>query len=140
MEELAEDRAKKLKDAERLSAIGPTAGMVGHDIRNPLQAITSELYLEKLEIDTLPNGEAKNNLLESIQSIEENLFYINKIVADLQDFARPLNPKKEHVNGEKVINEALEMITVPSNIKITVSLEKDVHNSLLTPLLSNEYS
>ena len=125
MEELAEDRAKKLKDAERMAAIGQTAGMVGHDIRNPLQAITSELYLEKLEIDTLPNGEAKNNLLESIQSIEENLFYINKIVADLQDFARPLNPKKEHLNVEKVINEALEMITVPSIVKITVSIEKD---------------
>ena len=47
MEELAEDRAKKLKDAERMAAIGQTAGMVGHDIRNPLQAITSELYLGK---------------------------------------------------------------------------------------------
>ena len=55
----------------------------------------------------MPNGEAKNNLLESIQSIEENMFYINKIVADLQDFARPLNPKKEHVEVEKIINEAL---------------------------------
>ena len=49
--QLAEDRARQLKDAERLSAIGATAGMVGHDIRNPLQAITSELYLEKLEIE-----------------------------------------------------------------------------------------
>jgi len=85
MEELAEDRAKKLKDAERLAAIGQTAGMVGHDIRNPLQAITSELYLEKLEVDSLQDGEAKENLLESIRGIEENLVYINKIVADLQD-------------------------------------------------------
>jgi phosphoglycerate-specific signal transduction histidine kinase len=87
MEELAEDRAKKLKDAERLAAIGQTASMVGHDIRNPLQAITSELYLEKLEVDSLQDGEAKENLLESIRGVEENLVYINKIVADLQDFA-----------------------------------------------------
>ena len=35
----AQESAKKLKDAERLAAIGATAGMVGHDIRNPLQAI-----------------------------------------------------------------------------------------------------
>jgi len=37
-------------DGERLAAIGQTAGMVGHDIRNPLQAITSEVYLAKNRI------------------------------------------------------------------------------------------
>ena len=36
MEELANKRAAQLKDSERLAAIGATAGMVGHDIRNPL--------------------------------------------------------------------------------------------------------
>ena len=45
MEELANQRAEQLKDAERLAAIGATAGMVGHDIRNPLQAITGDVYL-----------------------------------------------------------------------------------------------
>ena len=120
MEELAEDRAKKLKDAERLAAIGQTAGMVGHDIRNPLQAITSELYLEKLEVDSLHDGEAKENLLESIRGIEENLVYINKIVADLQDFARPLDPKKEQIDLEKTIKEALAMVPVPENIKVAI--------------------
>jgi signal transduction histidine kinase len=135
MEKLAEERAKQLKNSERLAAIGQTAGMVGHDIRNPLQAITSELYLEKLEIDTLPQSEVKTNLLESIQSIEENLFYINKIVADLQDFARPLNPKKEQVDVEKTINEALEMIAVPSTIKTTVSAQKDLPQLILDSTL-----
>ena len=120
MEELAEDRAKKLKDAERLAAIGQTAGMVGHDIRNPLQAITSELYLEKLEVDSLQDGEAKENLLENIRGIEENLVYINKIVADLQDFARPLDPKKEQIDLEKTIKEALAIVPVPENIKVSM--------------------
>ena len=36
MEELANKRLAQLKDSERLAAIGATAGMVGHDIRNPL--------------------------------------------------------------------------------------------------------
>ncbi|HEX7483129.1 MAG TPA: MASE3 domain-containing protein, partial [Candidatus Bathyarchaeia archaeon] len=127
MEELAEDRAKKLKDAERMAAIGQTAGMVGHDIRNPLQAITSELYLEKLEVESLQNGEAKENLLESIRGIEENLVYINKIVADLQDFARPLNPKSEQVDIEKTIKEALAMVTIPENIKVSIPSISNLH-------------
>ena len=120
MEKLANERARQLKDAERLSAIGATAGMVGHDIRNPLQAITGELYLEKLEVDSLPDGEAKRNLLESICNIDENIVYMNKIVADLQDFARPLNPKKEQVQAKKAITDALAMVSVPENIKVAV--------------------
>jgi len=47
LERLVEERTKQLKDSERLAAIGATAGMVGHDIRNPLQAITGDLYLAK---------------------------------------------------------------------------------------------
>ncbi len=130
MEELAEERAKKLKDAERMAAIGQTAGMVGHDIRNPLQAITNELYIEKIEINSLAESECKENLGESIKSIEENLVYINKIVADLQDYARPLNPKKEQVEVDKAINNALEMITIPAFVKTEVLADENL------PLLS----
>jgi len=39
-----------------LAAIGQTAGMIGNDIRNPLQTITGELFLMKQEMDTLPDG------------------------------------------------------------------------------------
>src|SRR5690554_7068410 len=49
LEELVKIRTVKLKAAERLATIGETAGMVGHDIRNPLQAIAGELYLAKTE-------------------------------------------------------------------------------------------
>lgn len=141
MEKLAEERARQLKDAERLSAIGATAGMVGHDIRNPLQAITSELYLEKLEVDSLPDGEAKQNLLESIHSIEENILYMDKIVADLQDFAKPLNPKKEKVQAKKAIADALAMVSVPDNIKVTVMAKEQtqltVDSTMMRRILVN---
>jgi signal transduction histidine kinase len=125
MEELAEERARRLKDAERLATIGQTAGMVGHDIRNPLQAIATELYLEKLETKSLPEGEIRKNLEENINGIEQNLFYINKIVADLQDFARPLKPKKEPVDLNKVLHESLEMISIPQAVNLNVSTEQE---------------
>jgi PAS domain S-box-containing protein len=46
---------KHLQDKERLAAIGATAGMVGHDIRNPLQAITGDFYFAKTELAELPD-------------------------------------------------------------------------------------
>jgi PAS domain S-box-containing protein len=76
---------KQLKDSERMAAIGLTAGMVGHDIRNPLQAITSDVYLAKTELSSTPESDEKNNALTSLIEIEKNIDYINKIVQDLQD-------------------------------------------------------
>ena len=83
-----ERSTKQLKDAERLAAIGATAGMVGHDIRNPLQAITSDVYLVKSDLSIVPEGEEKESLKESLEGIEKNVEYINKIVADLQEDSR----------------------------------------------------
>ncbi len=122
MEELANERAKQLNQAERLATIGQTAGMVGHDIRNPLQAIAGEVYLAKDELYSLPDTDAKKNLLENITCIEENLYYIDKIVADLQDYTKPLKPNKEKVNIEKIVEEALLIVTVPSNLEISISI------------------
>ena len=53
LEALVEERTQKLRDSERLAAIGETAGMVGHDIRNPLQSITGELYLARKSLESV---------------------------------------------------------------------------------------
>src|ERR1039458_8273299 len=47
-----------------MSAIGQTAGMIGHDIRNPLQSIMGEIYLSKSDVDSLPDCDAKKDLKE----------------------------------------------------------------------------
>ncbi len=125
-EEQELEASKKLKDAERLAAIGATAGMVGHDIRNPLQAITSDVYLVKEELSSLPDSGEKNNAQESLTEIEKNIDYINKIVADLQDFARPLNPHAEETDLKLVIGELLKKNGLPENVKVTFKIEAKV--------------
>jgi PAS domain S-box-containing protein len=129
-EEQAHEAAKKLKDSERLAAIGATAGMVGHDIRNPLQAIISDVYLAKTELASIPQSEEKRNALESLKEIEKNTDYINKIVADLQDFARPLNPQKEEADVKLIINDLLSKNGLPENVKVSVKVESDASKVL----------
>ena len=133
MENLANQRAEQLKNAERLATIGATAGMVGHDIRNPLQAITSDVYLAKTELASTADTEEKKNALESLDEIEKNIFYINKIVADLQDFARPLKPITKETALPKLIEEVLGKNGVPENIKIQVKLKKDAETVMADP-------
>ncbi len=119
---------KQLQDSERLAAIGATAGMVGHDIRNPLQAITGDVYLAKTDLATIPECEEKKSALESLQEIEKNIEYINKIVADLQDFARPLKPHMEDADLKLIITELLAKNGLPENIKVTVKVDAEAQN------------
>jgi two-component system CheB/CheR fusion protein len=125
LETLVEERTRELKISERLAAIGATAGMVGHDIRNPLQAITSDVYLAKTDLASIPESSDKNNALESLSEIEKNVSYINKIVQDLQDYAKPLTMKLEETNLEQIVQVVLAALVIPENITVTYSIRKD---------------
>jgi signal transduction histidine kinase len=133
MEHLAEQRLRELKDSERLAAIGATAGMVGHDIRNPLQAITGDIYLAKTDLEATPASEEKQNVLESLQGIEDNVVYINKIVQDLQDYARPLNPRAQEANMQTIIENTLAKENLPKNISASVKFEKQAQVIMADP-------
>ncbi len=111
------------KETERLVAIGQTAGMIGHDIRNPLQAIVSELYLAKDVIVNNPYLEEKAQMLESIDLIEEQTDYISKIVADLQDYARPLKPEYMEVDLGKLIISVFQAVNVPDRIVLKIDVK-----------------
>jgi signal transduction histidine kinase len=133
LEDLVEERTKQLRDAERLAAIGQTAGMVGHDIRNPLQAITSDVYLAKTELASTPESEEKKNALESLDEVEKNVEYINKIVADLQDYARSIKPMVQETDLEAIIENLLLKNDAPKNIKVSSSVENDSKKIVADP-------
>ena len=135
LEQLVKRQKKQLKEAERLAAIGQTAGMVGHDIRNPLQAIICELYLAKVEMQDMPPCKTKDTIFESIAFIEEQVSYINKIVSDLQDYARPLRPEFNESNINEIVEASIETISIPKNIHLIVQGDKQVPRIKLDPLL-----
>jgi PAS domain S-box-containing protein len=145
LEELVMDRTRQLQEKERLAAIGTTAGMVGHDIRNPLQALISDVFLIKTELADMTESQAKQNVYESLDSIEEGIVYINKIVADLQDYSRPLSPEFENVDLTGLVADVIKTIDIPSNIKLytdikplsVMRIERTFTRRVLTNLINN---
>jgi PAS domain S-box-containing protein len=119
---VVEDKTEEEK-TKRLSAIGATAGMVGHDIRNPLQAIVGDIYLLKESFKSLPESEAKEEAIESLDNIETNVDYINKIVADLQDYSRSINPEYSDFNLKELIETILQSISHQNNLIISVNID-----------------
>jgi signal transduction histidine kinase len=131
LEELVEERTEELKKtqqellkSQRLAAIGEAAAMVGHDLRNPLQAIVNMMYLTKEKLNsTPPQG---SELLKLTQTVEEQVRYMNKIVSDLEDYARPLKIELAPADLHKLINETLSNIKVPDTVEVSVMIEDDL--------------
>ena len=125
LEELVEERTKLLKDSERLAAIGATAGMVGHDIRNPLQAIASDVFLLRSDLSVFPEGEEKEGMKESLDGIEKNIEYINKIIQDLQDFAKTPKPAIQETHLNELYKECTLKMEIPVNIEVSWEVTED---------------
>ena len=113
------------KKAERYIVIGQTAGMVGHDIRNPLQAITGDVFLIEQELNSRLDCKSKD-IVESINSINANISYINKIISDLQDYTRPIEPAVALVNVKDLIDSTLKEANVPEKVQCKILVEEDV--------------
>jgi signal transduction histidine kinase len=126
-----------LKDVERMAAIGETAGMVGHDIRNPLQSIEGAVYLAKEEMRAMPSKtEPMNTIEEMLDTIHEQTEYVDKIVSDLQDYARPLEPKLEETNIQLLLNNIFAEVDVPLSIDMSIKVEQDCRAITVDPTMT----
>ncbi len=117
---------QQLQDAKRMATIGETAGMVGHDLRNPLQAMVNITYLMGKKIEAMPPPLQKLLEKESFKdlklTLDDQIEYMNKIVSDLQDYARTINLKLVDTNLEQLIRDILLVITIPSIIEVSIEL------------------
>jgi signal transduction histidine kinase len=121
LEAKVEERTRELKEAqnrvlksERLAAIGELAGMVGHDLRNPLTGITGAAYYLKSKVGETTNGKAG----EMLKIIEKNIAYSNKIINDLLDYSREIKLELAESSPKAIVEEALSLVKIPRNVKV----------------------
>ena len=115
LEELVAERTEKLTRAERFAAIGETAGMVGHDLRNPLTGIKNAAYLLRKKQGSLI-GEGGNEMLTVIDKAVEQA---NNIVSDLLDYSREIHLDIEEHSAKGLIDNVLLSTNIPSSVKVT---------------------
>jgi signal transduction histidine kinase len=82
----------------------------------------SDIYLLKDELTALPECKNREGLTESIVSIEGNINYINKIVSELQDYARQISPDYVIVNFSDVIVRVFETVRLPDSIELSIKV------------------
>jgi PAS domain S-box-containing protein len=104
---------QRLLKAERFAAIGELAGMVGHDLRNPLTGIkNAAYYLKKKNVCTEAKGK------EMLDIVDNAVEHANRIVNDLLDYSREIRLELEERTPQSLVKEALSSIQIPDRIKI----------------------
>lgn len=93
------------------------------------------MYLIKSDLDNLPESDAKIDSLEELNSILEQIKYMDKIVSDLQDYARPLRPELVEVDIKALVTSALSTLNVPDNVEASAVFDEKLPRLRTDPLL-----
>jgi len=130
--------------SERLAAIGETVMMVGHDLRNPLQVMMNSLALWGHIHDSMPpdcrDYADKHGFNEVLDRVERQLNYMNKIVSDLQDYARPVKPELTALSLPEFMRETLSTVSIPKNINVSVESSEDLVIKLDSALMRRVFT
>jgi PAS domain S-box-containing protein len=131
---------ERLAEAQRLAAIGETAAMVGHDLRNPLQTLMGTLGLVK-QLVTSEDAEGMKEARDLLGSLRDTVQYMDKIVSDLQDYARPVGADPVESNLMDLVQSSIADVIVPESVEVAVDIRASsnvkVDRVLLRRVLTN---
>jgi PAS domain S-box-containing protein len=120
LENIVQERTKQLKEAneellksQRLAAIGELAGMVGHDLRNPLTGIKNAVYYLKNKGKSCT--EAHNKMM--LEIIDSSIEHANRIINDLSDYSRKIHLELEERTPCLLLAEALMLVEIPDKVR-----------------------
>jgi len=114
IESYREQQQDQIKNHERLATIGQLAASIGHELRNPLGTIETSVYLMAQRLETL--GVIDEGVQRHAAKARKQVQLCSKIITDLLDLARSRAPQRQFVNIERVVDEALEGLSLPDSV------------------------
>jgi len=99
-------RNQEIEKSKTLAIVGKMASMVAHDLRNPLSSI--KMGLQILRRPSRPGNEKQSDELKMIAL--EQVSYMEAILEDLLNYARPPALKPEWIDMRTVLDETINML------------------------------
>lgn len=114
--ELGSARAQLLV-SERLAAVGETAAVLAHELRNSLAVLYNGLAMLRQET---------GDKATTMASMQEEAERLNRLLSDLLDFSRPLSPQLETVSvgalAESAMTLASRTLAAPDSLPVQLDL------------------
>jgi two-component system, NtrC family, sensor histidine kinase HydH len=101
---------ERMKERDRLAALGQMAAGLAHEIRNPLGSIKGAAqFLQPGQADGNKEG-TKESTREFLDIIIEEVNRLNKIVSQFLDYARPYRGEQRPLEVSEVLKKTLSLL------------------------------
>jgi signal transduction histidine kinase len=102
--ESAEEIESELELSRRMAAIGRLTSGVGHEVKNPINAIVVHLELLKTKL-----GDASAPAVRHLEVIDAEIHRLDRVVQMLVDFSRPVELQLREQDLRSVIGDVLAL-------------------------------
>ena len=126
--ESAEEIESELELSRRMAAIGRLTSGVGHEVKNPINAIVVHIELLKTKL-----GDASAPALRHLEIIDAEIHRLDRVVQMLVDFSRPVELQLREQDLRSVIGDVLALAAEELSTR-NVTL---VSHMPSTPLMAN---
>ena len=103
--------AARVRQSEKLAAVGTLAAGLAHEIRNPLNG--ARLHLTFLERGLKRAGVADADSLEAVRVVGDEIKRLGELVSEFLDFARP-KPLDKKLQSLRAICERVIQLVAPA--------------------------
>jgi signal transduction histidine kinase len=112
----------RIKERDRLAAMGEMAAGLAHEIRNPLGSIKAAVQLMQ------PQATKGTIEDEYLSIIAEEVDRLDRVVRNFLDYARPGKGASELVDPREAVQRTLQIMQsdLPSTVKVHFDAEQDV--------------
>lgn len=111
-----EAQEEQIRRMERLATIGQLAASVNHDLKSPLGAIGSSVYLLRQIPAVAGNADAARH----VDTIQRNVDQAQRVIASLLDYVRSRPLECREVDLRQAISECLRRMTLPTGVRARV--------------------
>ncbi len=101
---------QELEVSRRLAAVGRLTAGVGHEVKNPINAMVVHLELLRAKLETA--GEGRSFLVGAqrhVQILAGEMERLDHVVQTLADFTRPMDLRLEEVNLASIVRAVVEL-------------------------------
>jgi signal transduction histidine kinase len=104
--ESAEEIESELELSRRMAAIGRLTSGVGHEVKNPINAIVVHLELLKTKL-----GDASAPAVRHLEVIDAEIHRLDRVVQMLVDFSRPVELQLHEQDLRSILGDVLALAT-----------------------------
>lgn len=114
----------RMRQSEKMAAIGGLAAGIAHEIRNPLAGISGSIEMLSQNTQTEDDKKLMKIVLREIDRL-------NNLITEFLDYAKPETPVSDKVNLSQLINETLASLKLNQQLNQNIIQDLQIEKEIL---------